>query len=65
METLGILRFVFGSLSYAQLKCGWLLSEVKLRLLLREIQTSEWFVGGLRREEGLCVLEKETDMGRI
>lgn len=57
METLGILRFVFGSLSYAQLKCGWPLSEV-------ELSPSLWFAGGLRREEDLCVLEKGTNMGR-
>lgn len=59
METPGILRFVFGSLSYAQLKCGWPLSEVELSLSL-----SLWFAGGLRREEDLCVLEKGTNMGR-
>lgn len=59
METLGILRFVFGSWSQAQLKCGWLLSEVELSLLPREMQASEWFAAGLRREEGLCVLEKK------
>lgn len=32
METLRILRLVFGSLSYAQLKCGWPLSEAELSL---------------------------------
>lgn len=64
METLGILRFVFGSVSYAHLKCGWLLVRSRARPLLRGTQTSGWFRGRTEKRGGLVCFSERNQHGK-